>query len=166
MPGFPGEGQVAALAAPKAASRRDQPTGQDVSCRVIILYTNALFGHGLRSLLVQHGGFEVPLVAGRQTDLAAAIRAHCPDVIIVEGDGLSSRNARALLKAAWGEPRVRVVNVRADSTQSSVWRAVTVVPEGRESAAEALERVLASGTDAAPAAGARERGGGVAGGSS
>jgi DNA-binding NarL/FixJ family response regulator len=122
-----------------------------MSCRVIILYTNALFGHGLRSLLVQRGEFEVRLVAAQTADLAAAVRVHRPDVIIVEGNELSSRNARALLKAAWGEPRVRVVNVRADSTQPSVWRAVAVVPEGQESAAEALERILTAGTN--PAAG-------------
>ncbi len=113
-----------------------------MNCRVIILYTNALFGHGLRSLLARQGGFEVPLVMSKEADLAAAVRAHRPDVIIVEGEGLSSRNARALLEAAWGEPRVRVVNIRDDAAQPIVWRAVTVVPEGQESAAEALERVL------------------------
>lgn len=119
-----------------------------MSCRVIILYTNALFGHGLRSLLARHGGFEVPLVASKEADLAAAVRAHRPEVIIVEGEGLSPRNARALLEAAWGAPRVRVVNIRDDAAQPTVWRAVAVVPEGQESAAEALERVLAARADA------------------
>ena len=120
-----------------------------MSCRVIILYANALFGHGLRSLLARHGEFEVPLVLSKDADLAAAVRSHHPDVIIVEGERLSSRNARALLEAAWGEPRVRVVNVRGDATQPTVWRAVAVVPEGQESAADALERVLAAGAGAA-----------------
>ena len=119
-----------------------------MSCRVIILYTNALFGHGLRSLLARHGGFEVPLVMSKDADLAAAVRAHRPDVIIVEGEGLSSRNARALLEAAWGAPRVRVVNIRDDATQPTVWRAVAVVPQGQESAADALERALAVRADA------------------
>jgi DNA-binding NarL/FixJ family response regulator len=119
-----------------------------VSCRVIILYANALFGHGLRSLLARHGGFEVPLVMAKDADLAAAVRAHRPDVIIVEGEGLSSRNARALLEAAWGEPRLRVVNIRDDATEPTVWRAVAVVPQGQESAADALERVLAASADA------------------
>jgi len=41
-----------------------------------------------------------------------------------------------------------VVNIRDDATQPTVWRAVTVVPEGQESAADALERVLAAGADA------------------
>ncbi len=121
--------------------------GPDVSCRVIILYTNALFGHGLRSLLARHGGFEVPLVQPKDADLAAAVRGHRPDVIIVEGEGLSSRNARALLEAAWGEPRLRVVNIRDAATQPTVWRAVAVVPRGQESAADALERFLASSPD-------------------
>ena len=120
-----------------------------MSCRVIILYANALFGHGLRSLLARHGGFEVPVVMSKDADLAGAVRKHRPDVIIVEGEGLSSRNARALLEAAWGEPQVRVVNVRDDATQPTVWRAVTVVPEGQESAADALERVLAAGAESA-----------------
>ncbi len=144
-----------------AASREDRRTGWAVSCRVIILYTNALFGHGLKSLLLRRGEFHVPLVAAQSADLAAAVRLHQPDVIIVEGDGLSSRNARALLKVSWGEPRVRVVNVRADSARPSVWRAVTVVPEGQESAAEALERILATGTDSA-SPGASETGRGIA----
>ncbi len=113
-----------------------------MSCRVIILYTNALFGHGLRSLLARQGGFEVPVVAAKDADLATAVREHRPDVIIVEGEGLSPGNARALLEAAWGEPRVRVVNIRNDAKQPTLWRAVTVVPEGQESAAEALERAL------------------------
>ena len=120
-----------------------------MSCRVIILYTNALFGHGLRSLLDRCGGFEIPLVAPKDSDLGTAIRAHHPDVIIVEGEGLSPGNARALLEAAWGEPRVRVVNIRDDARQPTVWRAVAVAPEGQESAAEALERVLMAGVDAA-----------------
>jgi DNA-binding NarL/FixJ family response regulator len=120
-----------------------------VSCRVIILYTNALFGHGLHSLLARREGFEVPVVAPKDADLAAAVREHRPDVIIVEGEGLSPGNARALLEAAWGEPRVRVVNIRNDAKQPTVWRAVTVVPEGQESAAEALERELTLGGDAA-----------------
>jgi DNA-binding NarL/FixJ family response regulator len=119
-----------------------------VSCRVIILYANALFGHGLRSLLARHGGFEVPHVMSKDADLAAAVRAHRPDVIIVEGEGLSSRNARALLEAAWGEPRLRVVNIRDNATEPTVWRAVAVVPQGQESAADALERVLAASADA------------------
>jgi DNA-binding NarL/FixJ family response regulator len=119
-----------------------------VSCRVIILYTNALFGHGLRSLLARHGGFEVPLVLSKDADLATAVRAHRPDVIIVEGEGLSARNARALLEAAWGEPRLRVVNIRDATTQPTVWRAVAVVPRGQESAADALERFLASSAEA------------------
>ncbi len=122
--------------------------GQGVSCRVIILYTNALFGHGLQSLLARQGEFEVPAVIPKDADLAAAVRAHHPDVIIVEGEGLSSRNARALLGAAWGEPSVRVVNIRGDVTPPTVWRAVAVVPEGQESAADALERVLAAGAEA------------------
>ena len=119
-----------------------------MSCRVIILYTNALFGHGLRSLLIKQGGIEVPLVISKDADLAAAVRTHRPDGIIVEGEQLSPRNARALLEAAWGEPRVRVVNIRGAATQPTVWRAVTVVPQGQESAADALERVLAGGLDA------------------
>ena len=119
-----------------------------MSCRIIILYTNALFGHGLRSLLARHGGFEVALVIPKDGDLAAAVRVHRPDAIIVEGEGLSSRNARALLDAAWGEPRVRVVNIRDDATQPTLWRAVAVVPEGQESAADALERILAAQVDA------------------
>lgn len=123
--------------------------GYPVSCRVIILYTNALFGHGLRSLLVRQGGFEVPVVAAKDADLATAVREHHPDVIIVEGEELSPGNARALLDAAWGEPRVRVVNVRNDAKQPTVWRAVAIAPEGQESAAEALERALTIGTDAA-----------------
>jgi DNA-binding NarL/FixJ family response regulator len=118
--------------------------GEHVSCRVIILYTNALFGHGLHSLLTRQGGFEVPVVAPKDADLATAVREYRPDVIIVEGEGLSPGNARALLEAAWGEPRVRVVNIRDDARQPTVWRAVTIVPEGQESAAEALERVLAA----------------------
>ncbi len=113
-----------------------------MGCRVIILYTNALFGHGLRSLLTRRGGFEVPLVAPKDWDLAAAVATYRPEAIIVEGEGLSPENARALLEAAWGEPRVRVVNIRGDARQSTVWRAVAIVPEGQESAAEALERVL------------------------
>ena len=120
-----------------------------MSCRVIILYTNALFGHGLRSLLARHEGFEVPLVLPKDADLATAVRAHRPDVIIVEGEKLSARNARALLEAAWGEPRLRVVNIRDATTQPTVWRAVAVVPHGHESAAEALERILVAGADAA-----------------
>jgi DNA-binding NarL/FixJ family response regulator len=123
--------------------------GADVNCRIIILYTNALFGHGLRSLLARHGGFEVPLVQPKDADLASAVRGHRPDVIIVEGEGLSSRNAQALLEAAWGEPRLRVVNIRDAATQPTVWRAVAVVPRGQESAADALERFLASGAEAA-----------------
>jgi len=115
-----------------------------VSCRVIILYTNALFGHGLRSLLARHEGFEVPQVMSKDMDLAAAVRAHRPDVIIVEGESLPSRNAQALLEAAWGEPQVRVVNVRGDGRQPTLWRAVAVAPQGQESAADALERALAS----------------------
>jgi DNA-binding NarL/FixJ family response regulator len=118
-----------------------------VSCRVIIFYTNALFGHGLRSLLARHGGFEVPLVASKEADLAAAVRAYRPEAIIVEGEGLSGRNARALLEAAWGEPRVRVVNIRDEAAPPTVWRAAAVVPEGQESAAEALERVLGAPAD-------------------
>jgi DNA-binding NarL/FixJ family response regulator len=120
-----------------------------MSCRVIILYTNALFGHGLRSLLSRQKEFEVPLVMSRDADLAAAIRTHHPDVIILEGERLSSPNAQALLEAAWGEPRVRVVNIRGAATQPTVWRAVTVVPQGQESAADALERVLAATADSA-----------------
>ena len=119
-----------------------------MSCRVIILYANALFGHGLRSLLARHGGIEVPLVMSKDADLAAALRVHRPDAIIVEGEGLSSRNSRALLEAAWGEPRVRVVNIRDNATQPTVWRAVAVAPQGQESAADALERVLATSADA------------------
>jgi DNA-binding NarL/FixJ family response regulator len=121
--------------------------GKIVSCRVIILYTNALFGHGLRSLLARHGGFEVPLVLSKDADLATAVRLQCPDVIIVEGERLSARNARALLEAAWGEPRLRVVNIRDATTQPTVWRAVAVVPEGQESAADALERFLATSAE-------------------
>jgi hypothetical protein len=113
-----------------------------VSCRVIILYTNALFGRGLQSLLARQGGFDLPLVTPKDADLAAAIQAHHPDVIIVEGEGLSPGNARALLEAAWGEPRVRVVNIRNEAKQPTLWQAVTVVPQGQESAAEALERAL------------------------
>ncbi len=122
--------------------------GADVSCRVIILYANALFGHGLRSLLARHGGFEIPLVLPKDADLATAVRVQRPDVIIVEGEGLSARNARALLEAAWGEPRLRVVNIRDATTQPTVWRAVAVVPRGQESAADALERFLASSAEA------------------
>lgn len=118
-----------------------------MSCRVIILYTNALFGHGLRSLLDRHGGFEVPAVIPKGADLAAAVRLHRPEVIIVEGEVLTPRNARALLEAAWGEPRVRVVNVREDATQPTVWRAVAVAPRGQESAADALERALAAAVE-------------------
>ncbi len=55
-----------------------------MSCRVIILYTNALFGHGLRSLLARHGEFEVPLVMPKSADLAAAVRAHRPDVLVLD----------------------------------------------------------------------------------
>lgn len=120
-----------------------------MSCRVIIVYTNALFGHGLQSLLTRHGGFEVPLVLSKEADLAAALRVHRPEAIIVEGEGLSPRNARALLEAAWGEPRVRVVNIRDDAAPPTVWRAAAVVPEGQESAAEALERVLVARADPA-----------------
>ena len=120
-----------------------------MSCRVIILYTNALFGHGLRSLLARQEGFEVQAVIPKDADLAAAVRAHHPDVIIVEGEALTPRNARALLEAAWREPRVCVVNVREDAAPPTLWRAVAVVPEGQESAADALERVLAAGADAA-----------------
>ena len=114
----------------------------DVSCRVIILYTNALFGYGLRSLLDRRGDFEIPLVTPKDADLAAAVRAHRPDVIIVEGNGLSPGNARALLEAAWGEPRSRVVNIQEDGSSPTLWQAVAVVPQGQESAAEALERAL------------------------
>jgi DNA-binding NarL/FixJ family response regulator len=128
--------------------RKCNQAGSDVSCRVIILYTNALFGHGLRSLLAQHGGFEVPLVLSKDSELASAVRLHRPDVIIVEGEKLSARNARVLLEAAWGEPRLRVVNIRDATTQPTVWRAVTVVPQGQESAADALERFLASSAEA------------------
>ncbi|HSB79442.1 MAG TPA: hypothetical protein VLM91_11665 [Candidatus Methylomirabilis sp.] len=120
-----------------------------MSCRVIILYTNALFGHGLQSLLARREGFEVPVVAPKDADLATAVREHRPDVIIVEGEGLSPANARALLEAAWGEPRVRVVNIRDDPRQPTVWRAVAVAPEGQESATEALERALTAGADPA-----------------
>jgi chemotaxis response regulator CheB len=126
---------------------RDSGVGDVVSCRVIILYTNALIGHGLRSLLARHGEFEVPLVQPKDADLATAVRVQHPDVIIVEGEGLSAGNARALLEAAWGEPRLRVVNIRSGLTQPTVWRAVTVVPQGQESAAEALERVLVGGAE-------------------
>lgn len=98
--------------------------------------------------MARQEGFEVPRVMPKSADLAAAVRTHRPDVIIVEGEGLSSRNARALLEAAWGEPRVRVVNIRGDSTELTVWRAVAVVPEGQESAADALERVLTGVADA------------------
>lgn len=114
----------------------------DVSCRVIILYTNAMFGHGLRSLLARRGGFDVPLVTPKDSDLADAVRTHRPDVIIVEGEGLSPGNARALLEAAWTEPRARVVNIRHDVSSPTLWQAVTVVPQGQESVAEALERAL------------------------
>lgn len=117
-----------------------------MSCRVIILYTNALFGHGLQSLLARRGGFEVPFVAPKDTDLATAVRAHHPDVIIVEGEGLSPGNSRALLEAAWTEPRARVVNIRDDVASPTLWQAVTVVPQGKESAAEALERALEART--------------------
>ena len=119
-----------------------------MSCRVIILYANALFGHGLRIFLARHGGFEVSTVLPKDGDLAKAVRAHRPDVIIVEGERLSARNARALLQAAWGEPRVRVVNIRGNAGEPTVWRAVAVVPQGQESAADALERVLTSSSDA------------------
>jgi len=122
--------------------------GKVVSCRVVILYANALFGHGLRSFLARHGEFEVSTVLPRDADLAEAVQAHRPNVIIVEGEGLPERNARALLQAAWGEPRLRVVNIYGDAGQSIVWRAVAVVPQGQESAAEALERILASNSDA------------------
>ena len=117
-------------------------------CRVIILYTNALFGHGLRSLLTRHREFEVPTVLPKEGDLATAVRVHHPDVIIVEGERFSARNARALLEAAWGEPRLRVVNIYGSAGQSTVWRAVAVVPQGQESAADALERILASSAEA------------------
>ncbi len=120
---------------------------------MIILYTNALFGHGLRSLLNKQRGFEVPLLMSKDADLADAVRAHHPDVIIVEGEQLSAQNAQALLEAAWGEPRVRVVNIRDAATQPTVWRAVTLVPQGQESVADALERVLAAGVDAAEGSG-------------
>ncbi len=119
-----------------------------MNCRIIILYTNALFGHGLRSVLTRHGGFEVPLLLSKDDDLADAVRLHRPHAIIVEGEELSARNARALLQAAWGEPRLRVVNVRGMAGKPTVWRAVAVVPRGQESAAEALGRILASNSDA------------------
>ena len=119
-----------------------------MSCRVVILYANALFGHGLRIFLARHGEFEVSTVLPKDGDLAKAVRAHRPDVIIVEGERLSARNARALLQAAWGEPRVRVVNIRGNAGEPTVWRAVTVVPRGQESAADALERFLSSSAEA------------------
>lgn len=127
--------------------------GITVSSRVIILYTNALFGHGLRSLLARQEGFEVCLLMSKEGDLAAAVRAHRPDIIIVEGGRLSSRNARALLEAAWGEPHARVVNIRDDTAAPTLWQAVTVVPRGQESAADALERALAASADAASGSG-------------
>ena len=83
------------------SSAKASGRGADVSCRVIILYANALFGHGLRSLLVRHGEFEIPLVLPKDADLAPAVRDHRPDVIIVVGELLSARIARALLEAAW-----------------------------------------------------------------
>ncbi len=120
-----------------------------MACRVIILYTNALFGHGLRNLLARQAEFEIPTVLPKDADLASAVRVHHPDVLIVEGEKLSARNARALLEAAWGEPRLRVVSIPGDARQPIVWRAVAVVPRGQESAAEALERILKCSTDAA-----------------
>ncbi len=124
-----------------------------MSCRAIILYTNALFGHGLRSLLIRRGGVEIPLVAPKDVDLAAAVTGHRPDVIILEGEGLSPENARALLEAAWGEPQVRVVNIRDEAAPPTLWQAVAVVPRGQESAADALERALAARADAASGSG-------------
>ena len=119
-----------------------------MSCRIIIVYSNPLFGHGLRSLLTRDAEFEVPVAMPEDGDLAAAVRAHRPDGIIVEGKGLPPCNSQALLEAALGEPRVRVVNVRIDATPLILWRPVAVVPQGQESVAEALKRALTGPADA------------------
>ncbi len=90
--------------------------------RVLIASSHALFGQGLRSLLLERQGADV-LIVGMVSNLDQALRALeelDPDLIIVDYDDEVLNRDEFLLRFVEGEKKLRVVLLSLQSANEAI----------------------------------------------